>query len=124
MADASFVSDPNLKFTSRNTPKFKRCNLELIEGFKGFGFTINAKMSPKLTIYNVEEGSPAELAGVRKFDVLVEINRKNVRRTAFEKVRMMLQEESKKGEVELLVISEKGYKWFKSKNKEEIVQSQ
>lgn len=117
MADASFVSDPNLAFTSKGTPKFKRCNLELIEGFKGFGFTINSKMTPKLTIFDVEPGSPAQLAGIKKNDVLVEVNKKNVRRTAFEKVRMMMQEASKKGEVELLVISEEGYRWFKAKKK-------
>lgn len=117
IGDASFISDPNLALSSKGTPKFKRCNLELIEGFKGFGFTINSKMKPKLTVFEVEPGSPAALAGIKKFDVLVEINKKNVRRTAFEKVRMMLQEASKKGDVELLVISEEGYKWFKAKKK-------
>jgi hypothetical protein len=68
-------------------------------------------------ICGVEENSPAFRANIRDNDILIEINNKNIRRSKFEKIRMLLSDANKKGKVELLVISLPGYNWYKSKNK-------
>ena len=68
-------------------------------------------------IYDVDKNSPAEFAGLRQNDVIIEINNKNIRRTNFEKVRMMLSDAYIVGKVEVLVISKDGYAWFKQKKK-------
>jgi C-terminal processing protease CtpA/Prc len=108
---------PNLPFTAKNTPKFKRCTVIAISNFKGFGFTINSQVKPKYMIHDVDKNSPAEFAGLRQNDVIIEINNKNIRRTSFEKVRMMLSDAYIVGKVEVLVISKEGYTWFKQKKK-------
>ena len=68
-------------------------------------------------IHDVDKNSPAEFAGLRQNDVIIEINNKNIRRTSFEKVRMMLSDAYIVGKVEVLVISKEGYTWFKQKKK-------
>lgn len=117
IATGSVRSVPNLPYTSKNTPKFKRCTVVATPNFKGFGFTINSQVKPKYMIYEVDKNSPAEFAGLRKNDVLIEINNKNIRRTSFEKVRVLLSQAYLTNKVELLVISKEGYAWFKSRKK-------
>ena len=117
ITSGSVRSVPNLPYTNKNTPKFKRCTVIAISNFKGFGFTINSQMKPKYMIHDVDKNSPAEFAGLRQNDVIIEINNKNIRRTSFEKIRMMLSEAYSVGKVEVLVISKEGYTWFKQRKK-------
>ena len=65
----------------------------------------------------VEENSPAQRANVVESDVLIEINKKNIRREKFENVKEIVSNGLKSGKVELLLINMSGYKWFKNKNK-------
>ena len=103
--------------TLKNAPKFKRCTLMTSANYSGFGFKINKELKPKYMICGVEENSPASRANICENDILIEINNKNIRRSKFDKVRLLLSDANKKGSVELLVISMIGYKWYKAKNK-------
>ena len=99
-------------------PKFKRCVVQLIPEYpEGFGFTLNSKIKPKYTIFSVDPDSPAYAANLRPTDVIVEINKKNIRRLKFEKVKNMLSESKNNGQVEILAISKEGYLFFKNKKK-------
>jgi hypothetical protein len=102
-------TDPNYR------PKFKRCTITLIPEFPGLGFTLNSKIKPKYMIYSVDPNSPAYAGNLRTNDIIVEIDRKNIRKLKFDKVRQMLSEIQKKGQVEILAIDLDGYKWFKKR---------
>lgn len=84
---------------------------------EGFGFTLNSKIKQKYTIFTVDPDSPAYAANLRPTDVIVEINKKNIRRLKFEKVKNMLSESKNNGQVEILAISKEGYLFFKNKKK-------
>lgn len=98
-------------------PKFKRCIVQLIPEFKGYGFTLNSKVKPKYMIFTVDPDSPSYAANLRATDVIVEIDKKNIRRMKFDKVRQLLSETQKNGQVEILAISKEGYMFFKNKKK-------
>jgi hypothetical protein len=68
-------------------------------------------------IFDVDANSPAEMAGLEKMDVLIEVNGKNIRRSSFDKVRFYLSQSYLTGKVEILVISKVGYLWFKERKK-------
>ena len=98
-------------------PKFKRCNVQLLPEYSGYGFTLNSKSKPKYSIFSVDPLSPAYAANLRTTDVIVEINRKNIRRLKFDKVKQMLSESHKDGHVEILAIDKAGYLYYKERRK-------
>ena len=85
--------------------------------FNGLGFTLNSKIKPKYMIYSVDPSSPAYAGNLRSNDIIVEIDRKNIRRLKFDKVRQMLSEAQKNRQVEILAIDREGYNYFKKKKK-------
>jgi C-terminal processing protease CtpA/Prc len=97
-------------------PKFKRCTIKL-ESNNNFGFTLNSKVKPKYMIFAVEPASPAYAANLRTSDVIVGIDGKNIRRLKFDKVKQMLSDSRKNGQVEILAISKEGYLYYKNKKK-------
>jgi hypothetical protein len=111
------ASVPNLPFKGKSAPKFKRITINASPNYQGFGFTINSQVKPKYMIFDVDVGSPSEMAGLEKMDVLIEVNGKNIRRSSFEKVRYYLSQSYLTGKVEILVISKDGYLWFKERKK-------
>lgn len=98
-------------------PKFKRCNVQLLPDFNGYGFAINSKIKPKFMIYSVDQNSPAYKANLRETDVIVQIDNKNIRKIKFDKVKQILSESQKKGQVEILAIDQEGYKYYKDRKK-------
>ncbi len=104
-------------FSTTNKPKFKRCNVQLIPGFTGYGFNLNSKSKPKYSIFSVDPLSPAYAANLRATDVIVEIDKKNIRRLKFDKVRGMISESKQRGQVEILAISKEGYTYYKERRK-------
>jgi hypothetical protein len=65
----------------------------------------------------VEENSPAQEANVVEKDILIEINKKNIRKEKFETVKSIVSNALKARKIELLLISMDGYKFFKDKKK-------
>ena len=111
-------SEGNLALASRdNKPKFKRCNVQLLEGSKSYGFTLNSKVKPKYMIFSVDPNSPAYAANLRTTDVIVEIDGKNIRRLKFDQVKQLIVNSQKNGKVEILAISKEGYMYYKEKRK-------
>jgi len=101
------------------TDKFKRCTIKLQPTDPNFGFTLNSKIKPKYMIFNVENDSPASKANLRTSDVIVEINKENIRRFKFDKVKKILSDARnvEPRQVEILVISKEGYLYYKNKKK-------
>jgi len=98
-------------------PKFKRCNVMLLPDYKGYGFTLNSKIKPKYSIYTIDPNSPAYKANLRETDVIVQIDKKNIRRQKFDKIKQLLSESQKKGGVEILAIDREGYMYYKNRKK-------
>jgi hypothetical protein len=102
---------------SQVQPKFKLLQINSSPHYQGFGFKINQKVKPKYTVIDVVKNSPADMARLEKMDVIIEINGKNIRRSSFKKVGNYLSNAIMNGEVELLVINQEGYLWFKRRGK-------
>jgi len=108
-------------------PKFKRCLVVLPQQSdstslphpqaKGYGFTLNSKVKPKYMIFSVDPASPAYAANLRATDVIVEINKKNIRRLKFDQVKQMIIDSQKERKVEILAISKEGYMYYKERRK-------
>ena len=96
-------------------PKFKRCIVHLKPKFNGYGFYLNSNSQPKYSIFSVDPLSPAYAANLRTNDVIVEIDKKNIRRLNFDKIRQMLCETKQHGHVEILAISKEDYDYYKKK---------
>ncbi len=94
----------NMSMADLCKPKFKSCNVVLLPDFQGYGFTLNSKIKPKYTIYTIDPNSPAYKANLRESDVIVQIDKKNIRRQKFDKIKQMLSDSKKKGGVEILAI--------------------
>jgi hypothetical protein len=107
----------NLASTTAYKPKFKRCNVQLLPDFNGYGFSLNSKLKPKYMIYSIDTNSPAYKANLRQSDVIVQIDKKNIRRLRFDKVKQMLSDSQKKGQVEILAIDREGYMFYKNRKK-------
>ena len=78
--------------------------------------TLSSKSEPKHSFIQVKYDSPAYKANLRTHDVLVEINKVNIRQLKNDKVHSLLQDATKKGQVELLAIDYEGYLYYKSQN--------
>ncbi|XP_037357226.1 Na(+)/H(+) exchange regulatory cofactor NHE-RF3 isoform X2 [Talpa occidentalis] len=93
-------------------PRPKLCRL--VRGENGYGFHLNAvRGQPGSFIKEVQEDSPAGLAGLQDEDVLIEVDGANVQSEAYEKVVERIQSSGK--EVTLLVCGKKAYDYFQSK---------
>ncbi len=68
-------------------------------------------------IYTIDDKSPAYKANLRETDVIVQIDKKNIRRLKFDKVKEMLSESVKRRQVEILAINKEGYLYYKNKKK-------
>lgn len=117
LATNSSKSATNLNSASLAKPKFKRCVVQLLPDFKGYGFTLNSKVKPKYCIYTIDSNSPAYKANLRETDVIVQIDKKNIRRQKFDKVKALLSDSQKKGHVEILAIDREGYMYYKNRKK-------
>lgn len=117
LASSSSKSATNLNSSGLAKPKFKRCVVQLLPDFKGYGFTLNSKVKPKYSIYTIDSSSPAYKANLRETDVIVQIDKKNIRRQKFDKVKTLLSDSQKKGHVEILAIDREGYMYYKNRKK-------
>ncbi|CAK6439820.1 unnamed protein product [Pipistrellus nathusii] len=98
--------------SSRPDHKPRLCRL--VKGDDGYGFHLNAiRGRPGPYVKEVQEGSPAQLAGLEDEDVIVEVNGVNVLDELYEKVVDRVQ--SSGNSVTLLVCGKKAYEYFQAK---------
>ncbi|KAM3909760.1 Na(+)/H(+) exchange regulatory cofactor NHE-RF3-like [Leptodactylus fuscus] len=94
-------------------PKHKPRLCRVTKGTSGFGFNLNAiKDVPGQYIKQVTKGGPADVAGIKEEDILVEINGVNVEKESYENAVMRIKEAGKN--VTLLVASPEVYDHFKA----------
>ena len=74
-------------------------------------------MKPKYSIYTIDTSSPAYKANLRETDVIVQIDKRNIRRQKFDKVKGLLSESQQRGQVEILAIDREGYMYYKNRKK-------
>ncbi|NWX86452.1 NHRF3 protein, partial [Nothoprocta ornata] len=95
--------------TEQKVDKPRTCTM--VKGPNGFGFSLNLiKNKPGLFISEVQNNGPADRAGLKDNDFLVEVNGVNVMDEPYEKVVKRVQDSA--DEVTLLVCSKDAYEHF------------
>jgi len=108
------MSDQELK--RENCPRL--CHLHLTKAESSYGFNLyKRKGDDGQYIGYIDDGSPADLVGLKNGDRLVEVNGENVENKSHKKAVNMIRERD--GEVSLLVVDSECYEYFK-KNKMKI----
>ncbi|NWS71352.1 NHRF3 protein, partial [Crotophaga sulcirostris] len=88
---------------------------KMVKGPSGYGFSLNMiKNKPELFINEVQNHGPADKAGVKNNDFLVEVNGVNVMNESYDKVVARIQDSGDR--LTLLVCSNDAYKYFHSHN--------
>lgn len=83
-------------------PKARLCHIQKWENFAGYGFNLHAeKGKPGQYIGKVDEGSPAEAAGLRQGDRILEVNGESIANKTHKQVVELIKAQS--GETKLLV---------------------
>ena len=95
-------------------PKFKKCMIKTSQRY-GFGLFTNPDIKPKHMVFRLEIDSPAYKANLRELDVIVEINKVNVRRKTINEVIRILNLSTKDDQVEILVIDNQGFDYYKDR---------
>lgn len=97
-----------------DAPKPRLCQMKKWEDFEGYGFNLHAEKD-KLGQYvgKIDEGSPAEYAGLREGDRIVEVNGVNI----LSETHRQIVERIKKvpNETNLLVVSLEAEKWYRDR---------
>lgn len=84
-------------------PKARLCHIHKVDYFDGYGFNLHAeKGKPGQYIGKVDEGSPAEAAGLRQGDRILEVNGESIGDKTHKQVVELIKQHSK--ETKLLVI--------------------
>jgi len=108
------MSDQELK--QENGPRL--CHLHLTGAESSYGFNLyKRKGDDGQFIGYIDEGSPADLVGLKNGDRLVEVNGENVENKSHKKAVNMIRERN--GEVSLLVVDSECFEYYK-KNKMKI----
>ncbi|KAG5897401.1 hypothetical protein JTB14_013493 [Gonioctena quinquepunctata] len=82
--------------------KTRLCHIQKLENFDGYGFNLHAeKGKPGQYIGKVDEGSPAEAAGLRQGDRILEVNGESIANKTHKQVVELIK--SQTGETKLLV---------------------
>jgi hypothetical protein len=101
-------------------PSPRLCLLRRWPNFEGgFGFKLYEDLISSTGALKVEEvvrHSPAEAGGLRKNDVIVEINRDNIEYKSFFRLVEILKEACSQNEMELLVLAEQDADWYRVRN--------
>lgn len=101
-------------------PSPRLCLLRRWPNFEGgFGFNLYEDLMSSTGALKVEEvvrHSPAEAGGLRKNDVIIEINGDNIEYKSFFRLLEILKEACNQNEMELLVLAEKDADWYRVRN--------
>ena len=101
-------------------PSPRLCLLRRWPNFEGgFGFNLYEDLISSTGALKVEEvvrHSPAEAGGLRKNDVIIEINGDNIECKSFFRLVEILKEACSRNELELLVLAEQDAEWYRIRN--------
>lgn len=101
-------------------PSPRLCLLRKWPNFEGgFGFNLYEdliSLTGALKVEEVVRHSPAEAGGLRKNDVIIEINGDNIEYKSFLRLAEMLKEACSQNEMELLVLAENDAEWYRIRN--------
>ncbi|XP_039697329.1 Na(+)/H(+) exchange regulatory cofactor NHE-RF3 isoform X2 [Pteropus medius] len=110
-APAAPLDGPSPDATEEAEHKPKLCRL--VKGEQGYGFHLNAlRGQPGSFVKEVQQGSPADLAGLEDEDIVIEVNGVNVLDEPYETVVDRVQ--SSGNEVTLLVCGKVAYDYFQA----------
>lgn len=91
------------------------CHIIKWENFDGYGFNLHAeKNKPGQYIGKVDENSPAEAAGLKEGDRIIEVNEVNISNENHKQVVQRIK--TVPDETKLLVVDKEADNYFKSKN--------
>uniref|UniRef100_A0A023F7J4 Putative na+/h+ exchange regulatory cofactor nhe-rf1-like protein n=1 Tax=Triatoma infestans TaxID=30076 RepID=A0A023F7J4_TRIIF len=91
------------------------CHIYKWDHFEGYGFNLHAeKGKPGQYIGKVDEGSPAEAAGLKEGDRIIEVNGINIAQDNHKQVVQRIK--ALKSETKLLVVDAESELYFKSQN--------
>ena len=94
--------------------KLRLCHLRIWPDFKGYGFNLHAeKNKTGQYIGKVDEGSPAEAAGLKENDHILEVNGESVVNESHQAAVMKIK--SIPNETKLLVVDPEAEEYFKEK---------
>uniref|UniRef100_A0A1W7RA25 Na(+)/H(+) exchange regulatory cofactor NHE-RF2 n=1 Tax=Hadrurus spadix TaxID=141984 RepID=A0A1W7RA25_9SCOR len=97
-----------------DAPAPRLCHLIKWPDFDGYGFNLHAeKAKAGQYIGKVDEDSPAEFAGLREGDCIVEVNGVNIANENHKQVVERIK--AVPNETKLLVVDEEGKKWYKER---------
>ncbi|CAH1103260.1 unnamed protein product [Psylliodes chrysocephalus] len=83
--------------------KSRLCHIQKWENFDGYGFNLHAeKGKPGQYIGKVDDGSPAEAAGLRQGDRILEVNGESIANKTHKQVVELIK--SQTGETKILVV--------------------
>ncbi|XP_019874595.1 Na(+)/H(+) exchange regulatory cofactor NHE-RF2 [Aethina tumida] len=89
--------------SSEKEKKQRLCHIKKWDHFDGYGFNLHAeKGKPGQYIGKVDEGSPAEAAGLRQGDRILEVNGESIANKTHKQVVELIKAQS--GETKLLVV--------------------
>ena len=97
-----------------NAPQPRQCHLKIWEGFQGYGFNLHAeKGKPGQFIGSVDPNSPADFAGLKEGDRIVEVNCENISRDNHSGVVQKIKSDPK--QTSLLVVDEETETYYREK---------
>ena len=98
-----------------DAPSPRYCHLKIWKDFQGYGFNLHAeKGKPGQFIGKVDDGSPAEAAGLRENDRIIEINDENIGQSSHKEVVGKIK--ANPNETKLLVVDADAEKYYKDRN--------
>jgi len=106
-----YLESTAFDYQSSNVDQLKPrlCKLKLYNHEHDFGFTLNRNNC--LYIKNVEEGSPADVYGLRKDDIILEINGQSEKYLTLNQIKDIIETSKKEQKLDILVIDNDGYRF-------------
>lgn len=99
----------------QSTHTLRLCHIFKWDHFEGYGFNLHAeKGKPGQYIGKVDEGSPAEAAGLKEGDRIIEVNGVNISQDNHKQVVQRIK--ALKAETKLLVVDAESEAHFKTQN--------
>ena len=106
--------DSHLSPTTDHPYKLRLCHLRLWPDFQGYGFNLHAKKNqPGQYVGKVDAGSPAEAAGLREKDRILEVNGQSVVNDSHQAAVMKIK--SIPNETKILVVDPEADEYFKER---------
>lgn len=111
-ADAEAVAEADLP---DDAPQPRLCHMTKWRDFEGYGFNLHAEKDRRgQYVGKIDEGSPAEYAGLREGDRIVEVNGVNVQQEAHRDIVERIR--AVPDETRLLVLTADGEQWYRDRD--------